>query len=77
MAANLLDDEMHSYFIQLSIAEKQSVIQLIKTFLHRENEPSGRISIEQYNREIDEALAEVTAGKSYTHDEVKKMSANW
>jgi len=37
----------------------------------------GRISIEQYNRELDKAEAEVAQGKSITHDDLKKQMAGW
>lgn len=37
----------------------------------------GRISIEQYNKEIDEAMEEVKRGEVYTHEEVVKMSKSW
>ena len=37
----------------------------------------GRISIEQYNKEIDEAMEEIKRGEFYTHEEVVKMSKSW
>lgn len=37
----------------------------------------GRVSIEQYNRELDEAEAEVAQGKSIAHRELKKQMAGW
>jgi predicted transcriptional regulator len=36
-----------------------------------------RISIEQYNKEIDEALAEVEAGNYITQKEMERKAANW
>jgi hypothetical protein len=35
------------------------------------------ISIEQYNREMDEADAEIDRGEFYSQDEVEKMSKKW
>ena len=75
--ASTLDKELYSYFVQLNEAEKKSVLQLLKTFLHRRNEDTGRISIEQYNKEIDEALAEVEAGNYITQKEMEKQAAKW
>ena len=40
-------------------------------------EQDGRISIEQYNKEIDEAMEEIKRGEVYTHDKVVKMSKSW
>ena len=75
--ANVLDKEMYNYFTQLNEAEKKSVVQMLKTFLKGRKEKPGRISIEQYNKEIDEAMEEVKLGEVYTHDEVVKMSKGW
>lgn len=75
--ANVLDKEMYSYFARLNEAEKKSVVEMLKTFLQGRTENTGRISIEQYNKEIDEAMEEVKKGDVYTHDEVVKMSKGW
>src|SRR5688500_4508389 len=40
-------------------------------------EPAGRISIEQYNKEIDEAMEEYERGEFYTQEEVEEMSKKW
>lgn len=75
--ANVLDKEMFNYFTQLNEAEKKSVVQMLKTFLKGRQQNPGRISIEQYNKEIDEAMEEVRSGNVYSHDEVVKMAKNW
>jgi hypothetical protein len=36
-----------------------------------------RISIEQYNKEINEAVAEVKAGKYVTQAEMEKIASKW
>ena len=75
--ANVLDKEMFNYFTQLNEAEKKSVVQMLKTFLKGRQEKPGRISIEQYNKEIDEAMEEVKRGEVYTQEEVEKMAKDW
>ena len=40
-------------------------------------EQEGRVSIAQYNKEIDEAMEEIKRGEVYTHEEVVKMSKSW
>ena len=35
------------------------------------------ISVEQYNREIEEAEAEIDRGEYYSQQEVEKMSKKW
>lgn len=36
-----------------------------------------RISIEQYNRELDESIAQIERGEFYTQEEVEKMAKEW
>ena len=36
-----------------------------------------RISLEQYNRELDQAEAEMDQGEFYTQDEVEKLAKKW
>lgn len=36
-----------------------------------------RISIDQYNREIEEANSRIDAGEFVTHEDVKKESKSW
>lgn len=75
--ANVLEQEWQSYFVQLNDVERKSVLLLLKTFLQRRHEDEGRISIDQYNKEIDEALAEVAAGNYITQEEMEKKAAKW
>ena len=75
--ANVLEKEWNSYFVRLNDAEKKSVLLMLRTFLQRGIEDAKRISIEQYNKEIDEALAEVAEGNYITQDEMEKQAAKW
>ncbi len=38
---------------------------------------SERISIEQYNKEIDEAVKDIENGEYYTQKQAKKISDKW
>jgi hypothetical protein len=61
-------------FKPLSKQQKKALI----AFLQSSGiEPTGRISIEQYNKEIDEAMAEMDAGEFYTQEQVEEMSKTW
>jgi hypothetical protein len=75
--SNTVDQELYKYFTQLNEAEKKSVLQMIKTFLKGRKQTPERISIEQYNKEIDEALAEVAAGQFISQEEMEKQAAKW
>jgi predicted transcriptional regulator len=75
--AKALEHELFNYILQLDDAEKKSVLQMLKTFVKGREKKATRVSIEQYNKEIDEAIARVEAGEFYTHEEVERMSKEW
>jgi hypothetical protein len=75
--AKALERELLQYIFQLDEAEKKSVLQMLKTFLKGREKSLPRVSIEQYNKEIDEAIARVEAGEYYSHEEVERMAKEW
>jgi hypothetical protein len=60
---------------QLTWEQKQAVIALVESF--GIEIPGQRISIDQYNKEIDEAMARIDAGEFYSHEQVIEMSKTW
>ena len=72
--ASALEKEWNSYFIQLNDTEKKSVLLLLKTFLNRRQPSSERISLEQYNLEIDEVLSEIEDGNYISQEEMEKRN---
>ena len=75
--ANTIDQELYHYILQLNEAEKKSVLQMLKTFLQGRNQNPERISLEQYNKEIEEAEAEFEKGEYITHEELVKQIKQW
>lgn len=61
--ANAIDREMFAYFMQLNDAEKKSVVELLKTFMKGRRSQPDHITIEQYNKELDEAMERVGRGE--------------
>ncbi|MEO7313884.1 MAG: hypothetical protein ABIW47_01775 [Ginsengibacter sp.] len=59
-------------FIQLNEEEKVSVLELVKTFLKSRKTDFKRQSLEEYNRELDQADDEIEAGEYVPHEEVMK-----
>lgn len=76
MATPSLNTELIKYFSLLTPAQKKSVLTLIKSFVTPEIK-SGRVSIDQYNKEIQEAMAEAAAGDYVTQEDIEKESASW
>ncbi len=68
--------ELNKYFSLLTPIQQKAVLGLLKSLVKPETD-CQRISIEQYNKEIDEAMARVEAGEFYTQEEVEKESASW
>ena len=70
-----IDREMFTYFMQLDEAEKKSVVELLKTFM--KGRKTDRISIEQYNKEIDEAMDQAAKGEYTTFEDLEKEMQSW
>lgn len=73
MAAPSLDVEFSKYWSELTLVQKKSLLSVIKSFVEKE----GRISIEQYNQELQEAEAEFEAGGYITQEEMLKLIRQW
>ena len=68
-AAVKIERELNSYIHQLNIEQKKSLLGFIKTILTGKEEPES-ITLEQYNRELEEADAAIERGEYYTNEEV-------
>ena len=75
--ASAIDREMFAYFTQLNDAEKKSVVELLKTFMKGRKNQFDHISIEQYNKEIDEAMERVSRGEYTTFEDLEKEMQSW
>jgi hypothetical protein len=73
MATPSISQEMLNYFMQLNDAERKSVLEMIKTFLRSRNGELRPQSLEEYNRELEQADAEIETGDFVSHEEVKKL----
>ena len=76
MSAQSLEQEFDQYWSKLNIVEKESLLAVAKKYVQLKDNTDS-ISIEQYNKEIDEAMARIDAGEFYTHEEVVDMSKTW
>ena len=78
MSAQSLEQKFDQYWSKLSIVEKESLLAVAKNYVQLKDEnDTDRVSIEEYNKEIDKAVARVEAGEFYTNEEVVKMSKDW
>ncbi|WP_138477487.1 hypothetical protein [Dyadobacter bucti] len=78
MPVQTIDSQIVDYLPLLGEEEKRSILGVIKSFVSlRKKEVQERISIEQYNEELDNALEEIRAGNFLTQEEVEKLSSEW
>ena len=74
--AQVLDKELHKYWELLDTPQKKSIISMRKSFLHPA-EKDSHITIEQYNKEIDETMSRMDKGEFFSHEDVIKESSKW
>lgn len=73
--AQVIDKQIIEYLPLLGKEEKKTILDFIKLYIKKDK--PDRISIEQYNKEIDEAMARIDKGEYYTQEEVKSMMKDW
>ena len=76
MNYSVINKEIDTYLALLSSRQKSLVLDMIKSFLHIDPKEK-RISIEQYNKELDEAITQVKNGKTVSYEEVLKRNKKW
>ncbi|WP_439559116.1 hypothetical protein [Dyadobacter sp.] len=69
MEAKTIDSEILLYLPLLEDEEKKSLLSVIKSFLNlkKEHSPDFENSLEEYNRELDDALKRIESGSFITH----------
>ena len=77
MAARAIEQEMYTYFMQLNEEQKKAVVKMIKTFSKGNTPDHQRITIEQYNRELEEAEQQIKAGNFVTQEELEEEMKTW
>jgi dTDP-D-glucose 4,6-dehydratase len=75
--AKALEQELLQYILQLDDAEKKSVLQMLKTFVKGREGKASRVSIEEYNLELQKAEEEFEKGEYATHEEFVKQIKKW
>jgi len=73
-----MDLEARKYeFIQKLFNVNEVLFEQLEDLLRKGTKEPKRISIEQYNKELDEAIAQIDKGEFYTHQEVKERIKQW
>lgn len=75
--ASVLDKELIQYFMRLNEPQKKSLLEMMKSFLKPGVEPMQPVSLDQYNRELDEAMERINKGEFTTFEELQKEMQSW
>ena len=75
----VMDIEKERSFLikEIERIEDLALLRAIKAVLLYASQKEGRISIEQYNREVDEAIARMDAGDFITQEDLEKEASGW
>ena len=72
MPAQSLDIEFSKYWSKLTPIQKQSLLSVVKSFVEED-----LISIEDYNKELQEGEAQYQTGDYITQEEMLKLIEKW
>jgi hypothetical protein len=78
MATMSLDKQLQQFWPLLGSEQKKSILSEIKLLLKgAESQPTQRLTIDEYNKAQDEALARVRAGEFTTLEDAMKQAESW
>ncbi|QLE00821.1 hypothetical protein HX109_04290 [Galbibacter sp. BG1] len=73
-----MDLEIRKYkFIQKLDFINESLFDKLESIVNEEMGETERISLEQYNKEIDKAIVDIEKGEFYTQEEVRRIASKW
>ena len=76
MATNTLDNQLQHYLQLMGMDDKKLIIAYIKSIIMPKEAPK-RLTIQEYNRELDAAEARMDAGDFISHEDAVKQAETW
>jgi L-lactate utilization protein LutC len=77
MKEQTLNREFKLYYSRLSKAQKESMLSMMKSFLDETAGKSKRISVAQYNKELEEAEERINNGQFITQESLREEAKGW
>ena len=75
---NNMDLEARKYeFIQKLFNVEENLFSKLEIMLNKAIGVPERISLEQYNKEIDKAIQDIEDGEFYSQEEARKIASQW
>lgn len=75
--ASVLDKELIHYFTMLNEPQKKSLLEMMRSFLKSGDEQMQPVTVEQYNKELDEAMERIDKGGFTTLEDLEKEMQSW
>lgn len=76
MTATAIKKQVDNYLPLLSSKQQALVLEMIKSFLNVDKDVK-RISIKQYNKEVNDAVTRIEKGNSVSHKDALKDLSKW
>lgn len=76
MTATAIKKQFDNYLPLLTAKQQELLLEMAKSLLHIDTNEK-RISVEQYNKEIEAAVKRVRGGKSVSNDDVMNEMEKW
>lgn len=76
MTTAAIKKQFDGYLPLLSYKQQTLLLEMVKSFLNVDKE-AKRISKKQYNKEINEAVAQIEKGNYVTHQDALKELSKW
>jgi len=76
MASTQVKKQLDTYLPLLSNRQQEILLDMVKNILNIDKKEK-RITVEEYNIEIEESLKQIDSGETVTHEDVLKQSKTW
>ncbi len=77
MKEQALNQEFSVYYNMLSESQKKSLLTMMKSFLGKSIDKTKRISVAQYNKELEEAEQRIKSGQFVTQESLREEAKEW
>jgi len=76
MTATAIKKQVDSYLPLLSAKQQTLILEMIKNLLNVDKD-TKRVSLKQYNKELDDAVARIEKGDSVSHKDALTELSKW
>lgn len=77
MKEQALNQEFSVYYNMLSESQKKSLLKMMKSFLGKSIDKTKRISVAQYNKELEEAEQRIESGQFINQESLREEAKEW